>query len=57
MASELGGSTSQNFIDLVAGSEWRFELEQDENIAIRVSAVYPVQAFYIINLESESIQQ
>jgi hypothetical protein len=26
-------------IDLEEGSEWRFELENDENIAVRVSAV------------------
>jgi len=25
-------------IDLEEGSEWRFELENDENIAVRVSA-------------------
>lgn len=27
----------QTFLDLEAGSEWRFELEGDENIAVRVS--------------------
>jgi hypothetical protein len=26
-------------IDLEEGSEWRFELENDENIAVRVSAL------------------
>jgi hypothetical protein len=30
-------SAEQTFIELDAGSEWRFELEADENIAIRVS--------------------
>jgi len=27
----------QTILDLEAGSEWRFELEGDENIAVRVS--------------------
>lgn len=27
----------QTFIELEAGSEWRFELEADEDIAVRVS--------------------
>jgi hypothetical protein len=31
-----GGPT---VLDLEEGSEWRFELEDDENIAVRVSAV------------------
>jgi antitoxin component of MazEF toxin-antitoxin module len=29
-------------IDLEEGSEWRFELENDENIAVRVSAHFTV---------------
>jgi hypothetical protein len=29
-------------IDLEEGSEWRFELENDENIAVRVSAYFKV---------------
>jgi hypothetical protein len=33
MNQESGPTT----IDLEAGSEWRFELEDDENIAVRVS--------------------
>ncbi len=28
----------QTFVELEAGSEWRFELEGEENIAVRVSA-------------------
>jgi hypothetical protein len=32
-----GGPTT---IDLEEGSEWRFELENDENIAVRVSAFW-----------------
>jgi hypothetical protein len=28
---------SNEFIELEPGSEWRFELEPDENIAVRVS--------------------
>jgi hypothetical protein len=31
-----GGPT---VLDLEEGSEWRFELEDDENIAVRVSAI------------------
>lgn len=27
----------QNIVDLEPGSEWRFELEADENVAVRVS--------------------
>lgn len=27
----------QNIVNLEPGSEWRFELEADENIAVRVS--------------------
>jgi hypothetical protein len=27
----------QTFVELEAGSEWRFELEADENVAVRVS--------------------
>lgn len=30
-------TTELTNIDLEAGSEWRFELEADENIALRVS--------------------
>lgn len=30
-------TTELTNIDLDAGSEWRFELEADENIALRVS--------------------
>lgn len=29
-------------IDLEEGSEWRFELENDENIAVRVSSCYKI---------------
>jgi hypothetical protein len=29
-------------IDLEEGSEWRFELENDENIAVRVSAYFKI---------------
>lgn len=35
MNNEAG--PSNDFIELEPGSEWRFELEADENIAIRVS--------------------
>jgi hypothetical protein len=27
----------QTFVEIPAGSEWRFELEADEDIAVRVS--------------------
>jgi hypothetical protein len=37
MSGQLQNGTEQTFIELDAGSEWRFELEADENIAIRVS--------------------
>lgn len=32
------GEFEQAFVPLEAGSEWRFELEAEENIALRVSA-------------------
>lgn len=39
--AESSSYKPQVFIDLEAGSEWRFELEGDENIAVRVSGVFP----------------
>ena len=35
--STMAVAPEQSFVDLEAGSEWRFELEGDENIAVRVS--------------------
>ncbi|WVR07435.1 hypothetical protein IAU60_004476 [Kwoniella sp. DSM 27419] len=37
-----GGPSEQVVIDLEPGSEWRFELEADENIALRVLSPDPV---------------
>ena len=34
----MSGAEGPQFLDLDAGSEWRFELENDENIAVRVSS-------------------
>ncbi|WWD18985.1 hypothetical protein CI109_103442 [Kwoniella shandongensis] len=36
------GPPEQTFLELEAGSEWRFELEADENIAVRVLSPDPV---------------
>jgi len=41
-------------IDLEEGSEWRFELENDENIAVRVSAVSIMQAIVSSSMEREN---
>lgn len=34
----MDAAEEQNIVDLEPGSEWRFELEADENVAVRVSA-------------------
>jgi hypothetical protein len=39
---QSSGAAEQTFIELEAGSEWRFELEADENIAVRVSPGFAV---------------
>ena len=33
----MDNAGEQSFVELEVGSEWRFELEGDENIAVRVS--------------------
>lgn len=47
MSDDGQGDHTQNYqsrierIDLEEGSEWRFELEGDEDIAVRVSGMCP----------------
>lgn len=36
----------QTFVELEAGSEWRFELEADENVAVRVSGTCMVDQLF-----------
>jgi hypothetical protein len=43
-----GGPTT---IDLEEGSEWRFELENDENIAVRVSASACIMSLNRVGLD------
>lgn len=44
-------TTELTNIDLEAGSEWRFELEADENIALRVSPqIQPYDKHYVCTI-------
>lgn len=46
---------SNEFIELEPGSEWRFELEPDENIAVRVSRY--IRFLCLGNLEKRLVRE
>jgi hypothetical protein len=52
MSVEPLAPLQQTFVELEAGSEWRFELEADENVAVRVSGTCMVDHLFPWSLET-----